>query len=112
MLTLRETLPPSVTVVDDEPSIQDILSRAARSWKYQCQTADSAEEALQLLEEHLTPVLVTDLRMPGRGGLWLVQQVRERWPEVGIVVLTAAQDDQTARECLAAGAQHFFHKPI
>jgi putative nucleotidyltransferase with HDIG domain len=112
MLTLRETLPPSVTVVDDEPSIQDILSRAARSWEYQCQTADSAEQALQLLEERLTPVLVTDLRMPGRGGLWLVRQVRQRWPEVGIVVLTAAQDDETARECLAAGAQHFFYKPI
>jgi putative two-component system response regulator len=112
MLSSVETLPPSVTVVDDEPYIQDILSRAARSWHYHCQTADSAEQALQLLETRLTPVVVTDLRMPGQGGVWLVRQIRQRWPEVGIVVLTAAQDVDTARECLEAGAQHFFLKPI
>src|SRR5262245_56165040 len=73
-----ETLPPSVTVVDDEPYIQDILTRAARSWHYHCQTADSAEQALQLLETRLTPVVVTDLRMPGHGGVWLVRQIRQR----------------------------------
>ncbi len=112
MLATREALLPSVTVVDDEPYIQDILSRAARSWHYQCQTADCAEMALQLLEKQLTPVVVTDLRMPGLGGVWLVRQIRQRWPEVGIVVLTAAQDVDTARQCLDAGAQHFFLKPI
>jgi putative nucleotidyltransferase with HDIG domain len=112
MFATRELLAPSVTVVDDEPYVQDVLSRAARSWKYQCQTAGSAEQALQMLEERLTPVVVTDLRMPGRGGLWLVQQIRRRWPEVGIIVVTAAQDAETARECLESGAQHFFLKPI
>src|SRR5688500_12497016 len=112
MLQTREMLQPGVTVVDDEPYIQDVLSRAARSWHYQCQTAGSAEQALRLLEKTLTPVVVTDLRMPGRGGVWLVRQIRRRWPEVGIVVLTAAQDADTARECLEAGAQHFFLKPI
>lgn len=112
MLATRIPLQPSVTVVDDEPYIQDVLSRAARSWHYKCQTASSAEQALQLLEQQLTPVVVTDLRMPGRGGVWLVRQIRHRWPEVGIIVLTAAQDADTARECLDAGAQHFFLKPI
>jgi len=112
MFETNELLQASVTVVDDEPYIQDVLSRAARSWDYQCQTAGSAEQALQMLERHLTPVVVTDLRMPGRGGVWLVRQIRQRWPEVGIVVLTAAQDADTAKECLEAGAQHFFLKPI
>src|SRR5439155_24361493 len=112
MLSPCEMLPPSVTVVDDEPYIQDILSRAARSWNYRCQTADSAEEALQLLESALTPVVVTDLNMPGRGGVWLVQQIRRRWPEVGIVVLTGESDVESAQQCLKAGAQHFFLKPI
>jgi response regulator RpfG family c-di-GMP phosphodiesterase len=101
-----------VTVVDDEPYVQDILRRAATAWEYQCQTAGSAEQALQLLERRLTPVVVTDLRMPGRGGVWLIREIRRRWPEVGIVVLTAAQDVDSARDCLQAGAQHFFLKPI
>src|SRR5260370_29348688 len=112
MLQTREAAPLSVTVVDDEPYIQDVLARAARSWQYQCQTACSAEQALELLEKHLTPVVVTDLRMPGHGGVWLVREIRRRWPEVGVIVLTAAQDTDAAHECLAAGAHHFFLKPI
>ena len=55
----------SVTVVDDEPVAQDVLIRAARSWHYRCQAASTAEQALELLEISLTPIVVTDLRMPG-----------------------------------------------
>jgi len=102
--------PPEVTVVDDEPIARDVLVRAARSWKYKCQAAGSAEEALELLEGRLTPVVVTDLRMPGRGGVWLVREIRRRWPEVGVIVLTAGAG--AADECRAAGAHHYFFKPI
>jgi response regulator RpfG family c-di-GMP phosphodiesterase len=109
---LRNTRPICVTVVDDEPSAQDILVRAARSWDYDCQTASSAEQAVCLLETRPTPLLVTDLRMPGRGGLWLVQEVRRRWPEVGIIVLTAGHDPESGEQCLRAGADHYFFKPI
>lgn len=102
----------AVTIVEDEPLTQDVLVRAARSWHYECQTADSAERALELLEAHPTPIVVTDLRMPGRGGVWLVQQIRRRWPEVGIIVVTAGHDTDAAVDCLNAGAQHYFLKPF
>jgi putative two-component system response regulator len=102
----------TVTVVDDEPMAQDVLVRAARAWHYKCQAADSAEQALQLLEKQLTPIVVTDLRMPGRGGVWLVHEIRRRWPEVNIIVLTAGTDPEAAEECLRAGAHHYFFKPI
>jgi response regulator RpfG family c-di-GMP phosphodiesterase len=102
----------TVTVVDDEPIIQDVLVRAARSWNYECQAAATAEQALELLERRLTPVVVTDLRMPGQGGIWLVREVRRRWPEVAIIVLTAGQDADAARQCLDAGADQFFLKPV
>src|SRR5260370_17624961 len=102
----------AVTVVDDEPVAQDVLVRAARSWDYQCQSAGSAEQALELLQRQLTPIVVTDLRMPGRGGIWLVGEVRRRWPEVGVIVLTAGHDPDSAQECLRAGAHHYFFKPI
>src|SRR5437588_9944458 len=102
----------AVTVVDDEPVAQDVLVRAARSWDYQCQSAGTAEQALELLQKKLTPIVVTDLLMPGRGGIWLVREVRRRWPEVGIIVLTAGHDPDSAKECLRAGAHHYFFKPI
>jgi response regulator RpfG family c-di-GMP phosphodiesterase len=103
---------PAVTVVDDEPMAQDVLVRAARSWDFNCQAASSAEQALDLLERQLTPIVVTDIRMPGRGGVWLVREVRRRWPEVNIIVLTAGHDAEATAECLAAGAHHYFFKPI
>src|SRR5438067_11610526 len=102
----------SVTLVDDEPSALDVLTRAARSWSFDCQVATSAEQALSLLEHRLTPVVVTDLRMPGRGGVWLVREVQRRWPEVSIIVVTAGQDGDAVSECLNAGAHHYFLKPI
>lgn len=102
----------AVTVVEDEPMAQDVLVRAARSWHYECQSASSAEQAMELLERNLTPIVVTDLRMPGRGGLWLVRQIRQRWPEVGIIVLTAGHEPESTSKCLQAGAHHYFFKPI
>jgi response regulator RpfG family c-di-GMP phosphodiesterase len=101
-----------VTVVDDEPAALDVLVRAAQSWRYQCQAATSAEQALELLEQRQTPIVVTDLRMPGRGGVWLVREIQRRWPEVSIIVVTAGEDEHAVTECLNAGAHHYFLKPI
>jgi response regulator RpfG family c-di-GMP phosphodiesterase len=91
---------------------RDVLVRAARSWHFECQDACTAEQGLALLEQNPTPVLVTDLRMPGRGGAWLVREVRRRWPDLGIIVLTAGHDPEATQECLQAGAHHYFYKPI
>jgi len=104
--------PTTVTVVDDEPSALDVLVRAARSWSYECQAATSAEQALCLLEHNLTPIVVTDLRMPGRGGVWLVHEIQRRWPDVSVIVLTGGHDTEAVAECLSAGAHHYFLKPI
>jgi putative two-component system response regulator len=111
-MLLTEPTTISVTVVDDEPLAQDVLVRAARSWHYDCQAAGSAEQALQLLESRLTPIVVTDLRMPGHGGIWLVREIRRRWPQVAIIVVTAGHDHDAAIDCLNAGADHYFLKPI
>jgi response regulator RpfG family c-di-GMP phosphodiesterase len=110
-MSLNETAG-KVTLVDDEPAALELLARAARSWRFECQSATTAEQALLLLEQHLTPVVVTDLRMPGRGGVWLVREVQRRWPEVSVIVITGGQDGDAVTECLSAGAHHYFLKPI
>lgn len=102
----------AVTVVDDEPCARDVLVRAVRSWDYACQSAASAEEAVALLERRPTPVVVTDLRMPGQGGAWLVREVQRRWPMVAVIVVTAGDEVDALAKCLDAGAQHYFLKPI
>jgi putative nucleotidyltransferase with HDIG domain len=102
----------AVTVVDDEPCLLDVLTRAACSFRFECQSARSAEQAIALLEKELTPVVVTDLRMPGRGGLWLVREIQRRWPDVAVIALTVAVDEELLHECLAAGVHRYFLKPI
>jgi response regulator RpfG family c-di-GMP phosphodiesterase len=102
----------SVTLVEDEPSMLDVLTRAARGIRFDCQGARSAEEAVALLEKVPTPLVVTDLRMPGRGGVWLVREIQKRWPEIGVIVLTVGAEEDALRECLAAGVHHYFLKPI
>ncbi len=101
-----------VTVVDDEPASRDVLVRAARSWDFSCQSAGTAEEAIELLEHRPTPVIVTDLRMPGRGGIWLVREVQKRWPNAAVIVVTAGNELDGVAQCMDAGAQHYFLKPI
>lgn len=103
---------PTLTVVDDEPAMRDVLVRAARLWQYECQMAESAEEGLALFEQRPTPVVVTDLRMPGRGGVWLVGEIKRRWPQTGVIVVTAGHDTDAAVECLNLGAHRYFLKPI
>lgn len=108
----NDTLRRCVTLVDDEPWALDILVRAASSFHFDCQAASSAEAALALLEKNLTPVVVTDLRMPGHGGVWLVQEIQKRWPHVAIIVVTVGAEDDDLTQCLSAGVQHYFLKPI
>jgi len=110
--TLLPTERRRVTLVDDEPSALDVLMRAARSWDFDCQAAASAEEAVTLLEQQPTPIVVTDLRMPGRGGVWLVREIHRRWPDTAVIVITAGQDEDALAQCLLAGARHYFLKPI
>jgi putative two-component system response regulator len=102
----------AVTVVDDEPTSRDVLLRMARSFAFECQAAATAEEALRLLQSRLTPLVVTDLRMPGEGGVWLVREVKRRWPDVAVLVVTAGDDSEAALECLRLGASHYFLKPV
>jgi response regulator RpfG family c-di-GMP phosphodiesterase len=102
----------AVTVVDDEPVALDVLMRAARSFRFECQAADSAEQAIELLEKRPTPLVVTDLRMPGRGGMWLVHEVRRRWPEIGVIVVTAGSEEEPLEGLANSGVQHYLLKPV
>jgi response regulator RpfG family c-di-GMP phosphodiesterase len=103
---------PTLTVVEDESVTRELLVRTARSWQYECQAAGTSEEGLELLHIRATPIVVIDVHLAGRGGVWLVREVRRRWPEVAVVVLTGRDDPEPALECLRAGVAQFFFKPV
>lgn len=78
----------SVLLVDDEPMIIRSLERGLHGEPYQQHYANSGEEALRIMEEHMIDVLVTDMRMPGMSGLDLLKIAKQRHPHMVKIVLS------------------------
>ena len=79
---------------------------------YRVTATTSAREALTLLEEEVYHLLVTDLRMPEMNGLDLVRDARRRYPELGVIVITAFASLESAVEALRLGAADYITKPF
>lgn len=101
-----------VLIVDDEETIRLALGRFLRSRGYDVDTAASAAEALEQIGPGHYAVMICDIRMPGMTGLELLPLVRERDPDMAIMMLTAVDDTSTAAESLALGAMEYLMKPI
>lgn len=99
-------------VVDDEPAVRTFLCRWLREDGHECEEAGDAEEALAILETKDFDVLLTDLRMPGRGGLELVETARAADPELAILVVSGVAGDRAPVEALQRGAWAWIGKPF
>ena len=80
----------SILVVDDEAAMREFYRRALAAGGYLPLDVRTAEEALDFLA--MTPeiqVVVVDLTMPGKGGAWLIEQMRERFQSVAVILATA-----------------------
>jgi len=80
---------PVVLLVEDDADVRNALERILVSEGLVVLTARSALHALQILDEQAVDVVVTDLRMPGPSGLRLLETVRDCWPEIRRVMLSA-----------------------
>ena len=88
--------PHSVLLVDDDKTIRNIIRSWVDDMGFQTREAESAEEALDELDAEPAHIAVCDVNMPGRSGVWLASQIRERFPDTAIVMATAARDIETA----------------
>ena len=101
-----------VLVVDDEPMIRDFVAKVLTRNGFACRTASDAGEAMASAMDRAPSLVVTDIRMPGKDGSWLLSELRKRWPLMPVIVLTAVSEAKQAVECLKAGAQDYLLKPI
>ena len=99
-------------IVDDEPRIRGALARLLEGSGYECRQAESVDAALAALEREPFPVVLSDVRMPGHDGVYLLRQIRQRWPDVAVLMLTAVAEVDTAVACLQAGAFDYLPKPF
>jgi DNA-binding NtrC family response regulator len=102
----------TILVVDDESAIREIYARSLVSSGYRTVDARTAEEALDFLALNSDiDVVIADLDMPGNGGAWLVEQMRERFPNVAVVLATA-NDAVPGTLTLQAAVVSYLVKPI
>ena len=79
----------SILVVDDVQQIRELLGRGLEAGGYEVREADSAERALEIMAERAASVVMCDIEMPGNGGIWLADQLREHYPGSAMVLATA-----------------------
>lgn len=103
---------PAILLVDDDEAARELLLTYAERQGYVTQTCASAEEALKRMREDFCPILITDISMPGIGGLGLCRELRARkWPSyVYTIVLTGDDHESSAVAALEAGADDYLHK--
>jgi len=100
----------SVLVVDDEEVIRDIFARALTG--YEVTKAGNGAEALALLDQRPFDVVVTDVLMPGGGGLDLLRSIKEKQPTQPVIVMTGYAGRDTVLDALKADADDFITKPV
>jgi CheY-like chemotaxis protein len=109
----------SILIVDDEPDVADLFRqrfrRETRAGTYVLHFATSGEEALDRLTGEIKPqliVILSDINMPGMDGLELLRVVKERRPELPVMMVTAYGDDERRRRATEYGAMEFVTKPV
>src|SRR5262249_15849279 len=101
-----------VLVVDDELDFRGAVAESLRDARHAVDECGSADEANRLLQRENYDLILTDLRMPGRGGIELLREAAARMPDCILIVMTAYGSLETAIEALRLGAHDYLTKPI
>jgi DNA-binding NtrC family response regulator len=104
--------PAHILLVDDEINIRGALVTMLEKKGYQVRGVATAEEGLEQLEASPAELVITDLRMPGIGGMEFLRRLKRTWPETEVVVMTAYGSIDTAVEAMRCGAYDYLAKPI
>jgi two-component system, NtrC family, response regulator AtoC len=103
---------PSVLVVDDDAAVSRVLAALLGQGGFEASLASSAEAALAALDAAPVDLVLSDVRMPGRSGLELLKLLKERQPELPVVLITAHGTVPLAVEAMREGAADFLLKPF
>jgi DNA-binding NtrC family response regulator len=102
----------AILVVDDDPHILEVLEARLSSAKFRVFIATGAQEALNILNGQQVDLLITDVRMPGIGGMDLFREVRTLRPDLPVVFMTAYGTIPDTVSAIKAGAQDYLTKPL
>jgi two-component system, NtrC family, response regulator HydG len=101
-----------ILVVEDDPDIRKILQLFLTEKGLHVKVAEQPAAALEILEQGPVDLILSDVRMPGMSGLELLRHLKERDPEIQLVLMTAYSSVQDAVEAIQLGAADYVEKPI
>ncbi len=101
-----------VLLVDDEANFLEVLSERMTTRGMKVSTSTTAEEALQALEKESFDAVVLDLRMPGMDGLQALKIMKDRYPDLQVIMLTGYGTVESGIEAMKHGALDFVEKPL
>ncbi|MAD46742.1 MAG: fused response regulator/phosphatase [Oceanospirillaceae bacterium] len=102
----------SVLVIDDDSTVRDSMVAFLDDYDYQALPADNAEQALSILAQQLPDAVVCDLKMPGTHGIELLEIIKQRYPQLPVIVVSGAGVMDDVVRALRLGADDFLVKPI
>jgi len=102
----------TILVVDDERNIRLTMSQSLEPLGIPVQTAVNGEEALQKLGEVSFGLVFLDLKMPGMDGMEVLRRIKDDWPKIRVIIITAHGTIESAVEAMKLGAVDFIQKPF
>jgi len=102
---------PDILLIDDERDFVDLLAQRLEAREHPALAAYDAAGGIGLMERGALPVVVLDVNLPDRGGLEVLEEIRQRWPLTQVVMLTGQADVGTAVAGMKLGAQDYLTKP-
>src|SRR2546429_2933459 len=103
---------PPLLVVDDEKNMRLSLEAVMADEGYEVRAVDSAEQALRLLEQEDFFMIITDARLNGMSGYEFLGQLKQKWPHLPVLMITAFATPKLAVEAIKAGAIDYLAKPF
>ena len=97
-------------IVDDEEPVRNLFA-AYLGETYTCRTAADAQEALEILAREPFALALTDIQMPGLGGIELLRKIVERYPETAVIVISGVDRTQRVLDAIRVGASDYLIKP-
>ena len=110
-MMLQENKDTHILIVDDDPSIREIMYEFVEMSGYRTSKAENAAAALRLLRNNSIQIVITDITMPGMDGLELTDLIRKDY-DAHVIVMTGFNYDYTYEEAVGKGASDFITKPV
>lgn len=101
-----------ILIVDDEEGLREGLRMLLEGEGYTVVSAEAGEEALQILQQSHIDLVVTDMRMPGMNGIELLKNIRQRYGDLGVIILTGYGQIESYIEAMNFGAIEYVSKPF